>query len=54
MMCLIGEFNSSSVLCLGNLIRVSAKNCALLWDFCYVLSRLRRPSLILFFPDLLR
>lgn len=37
-------------LCAGSLMRVSAKDCGLLWGFCYLLSRLRCPSLVLFFP----
>lgn len=37
-------------LCAGSLMRVSAEDYGLLWGFCYLLSRLRCPSLVLFFP----
>lgn len=41
------RIHSSLLLRPRNLIRVSAKNCGLLWGFCYPLSRLRH--LVLFF-----
>ena len=43
------RIHSSLLLRPRNLIRVSAKNCGLLWGFCYPLSRLRHLVLLFSF-----